>query len=71
MHDLTNDIYTVSEVLGHSANDVCMSLGLSRRICHVTERYVRVNLSRKQEVLNAYHKEVLAFDHPTGKNESM
>lgn len=71
MHDLTGDIYTVSEVLGHTTEGTCMSLGLSRQICHVTERYVRVNLSRKQEVLSAYHEAVLAFDNLADKNKSV
>lgn len=71
MHDLTGDIYIVSEVLGHTTEGACISLGLSRKICHVTERYVRVNLSRKQEVLSAYHEAVLAFDNSADKSESV
>ena len=59
MHDLTGDFYTVSEILGHTTEGTRLSLGLPRQISNVTERYIHIHLSRKLEVLNAYHQAVL------------
>jgi hypothetical protein len=59
MHDLTGDFFTVGEILGHTIEGIGLSLGLSNRINSVTEQYVRVRLSRKQTVLDAYHSALL------------
>lgn len=58
MHQLTDDFYTVGEVLGYTLAGIGVSLGLSMNFEAVTARYVDVRLERKKEVLDAYHSAV-------------
>lgn len=49
MPQLTDDFYTVSEVLGHTLAGIGVSFGISINFKAVTARYVDVRLERKKE----------------------
>lgn len=42
MHQLTGDLYTVGEILGHTLKGIGMSLGISTSLEAVTAQYVDV-----------------------------
>lgn len=60
MHELTGDFYTIGQILGHSLKGVGIQLGLSSNLEAVTAQYIDVRTNRKREVLDIYHKAVLA-----------
>ena len=37
MHDLTDDFYTISEILGHTTEGMRLCLGLMRQVSNMTE----------------------------------
>ncbi len=64
LNQLTGDIYTVGEILGHTLKGIGMSLGISTYLEAVTVQYVDVRPDRKKTVLDIYHKAL----HPS-KND--
>lgn len=58
MHELTGDYLTIGAVLGHSLKGTTVALDILVCAPEITGQYITLKDSRKQYVLEMYHKAV-------------
>lgn len=58
MHELTGDYLTIGAILGRSFKGITVALDIPVCVPEITSQYITLKDSRKQYVLEAYHKAV-------------